>query len=101
MTKTKDIHEMMKKSEEVSRILKCLAHPLRLKVLCCLLEGEKSVNELVEYCGGSQSGMSQYLGKLKAENVLQSSKEGTFIYYSLKDQNLKKLIKALKEIYCT
>jgi ArsR family transcriptional regulator len=84
----------------VSQTLKSLSHPVRLKVLCQISEGEKSVNELTTFCGISQSAMSQFLGRMKSERVLSSRREGTRIFYRLQDSKLKRFLKAIKEIYC-
>ena len=99
MKKT-SLEKMLKNCDKVSQLLKSLSHPVRLKVLCQVIEGEKAVNELTKFCGISQSAMSQFLGRMKAEGVLNSRKEGTSVLYSLSDVKIKKLIHALKEMYC-
>ncbi len=92
--------EILAKSDEVSQILKSLSHPVRLKVLCQVMDGEKTVNELTEFCEIPQSAMSQFLLRMKNEGILISRKEGTFVYYDLADHKIKKLMKSIKEIYC-
>lgn len=96
----KSLESVLDRCEEVSALLKALSHPVRLKVLCHVMEDEKTVNELTDFCGISQSAMSQFLTRMKTEGVLQSRREGTFIYHGLADPKLKKLLKAIKEIYC-
>ncbi len=91
---------LVRQCDEVSGLLKSVSHPVRLKVLCQLMEGEKSVNELTEFCGISQSAMSQFLTRMKNEGVVVSRREGQFMYYSIEDSRLFRLMKALKEIYC-
>lgn len=95
-----DTNSIELKSEEISSILKSLAHPTRLKILCHVLDDEKSVNDLTSYCGIAQSAMSQFLGRMRDEGVLTSRREAQHIYYRIADGNLVKLLKALKEIYC-
>jgi DNA-binding transcriptional ArsR family regulator len=92
--------EILEKCDEVSQALKSLAHPVRLKVLCQILEGDKTVNELTEFCEIPQSAMSQFLIRMKNEGVLESRKEGTRVFYQLADLKTKKLLKSIKEIYC-
>lgn len=92
--------KLIGKCEEVSELLGALAHPVRLKVLCQTLGSEKSVNELTEFCGISQSAMSQFLGRMKSDGLLQSRREGTKVYYGIKDSRVRRLLKAIKEI-CT
>jgi ArsR family transcriptional regulator len=91
---------LFKQCESVSSVLKSLSHPVRLKILCQLLEKEQSVNELTDLCGISQSAMSQFLARMKEEGVVESRREHNFVYYRLEDQKLIKLLKALKDIYC-
>ena len=95
-----DLTKIIEKCDEVSVLLKSLSHPTRLKVLCQVMEGERTVNELTEFCGISQSAMSQFLGRMREEGILTSRREATFVYYGLADAKLKKLMKAIKEIYC-
>ena len=88
------------KCGEVSQVLKSLAHPVRLKVLCHVIDGERSVSELTEFCGISQSAMSQFLNRMRTEGIVDSRKVGTYVYYGIADPKLVKLLRSIKEIYC-
>ena len=98
--KEKNLITALGKCDEVSAILKALSHPVRLKVLCHVMDEEKSVNELTDFCGISQSAMSQFLTRMKSEGVLTARRHGTFVYHGLADPKLEKLLKAIKEIFC-
>lgn len=100
MSNTTTARLLTKQADSVAQVLKSLAHPVRLKILCQLLEGEQSVGDLTEFCGISQSAMSQFLNRMRAEGVLASRREGHFVYYVVADPRLGKLLRALKEIYC-
>ncbi|MBS1958163.1 MAG: winged helix-turn-helix transcriptional regulator [Bdellovibrionales bacterium] len=91
---------ILQKCDEVSQVLKSLSHPVRLKVLCQVIDGEKSVNELTEFCEISQSAMSQFLNRMRSEGVVESRKEGTSVYYSIANPKLIRLLRSVKEIYC-
>jgi ArsR family transcriptional regulator, virulence genes transcriptional regulator len=101
---SKDIGEtkkmLFKQCNEVSKLMKSLSHPVRLKVLCSTLEEEQSVNSLTEICGISQSAMSQFLKRMKNEKLLKSRKEGTFVYYFISDKKLLTFLNAVRSIYC-
>lgn len=84
----------------VSGLLKSLSHPVRLKILCQILGRERSVNELTQFCAISQSAMSQFLKRMKAEGILKSRREHHFVFYSIADEKLVRLLQAIKEIYC-
>ena len=90
--------------ELVTNILKCLAHKERLKIVCYLIEGEKTVTELVELVGISQSQMSQFLKQLKVNKILNSKKivkNGVAMQsYYIKDKKVKNILNTLKENYC-
>jgi len=100
MAKAETTKAILRKCEDVSRVMKSLSHPVRLKVLCCLMEREQGVNDLAEFCEVSQSGMSQFLKRMKAEGVLDSRREGNFVYYGIADKKLLRLLRAVKDIYC-
>jgi DNA-binding transcriptional ArsR family regulator len=80
--------------------MKAIAHPQRLKILCKLAQGKCSVSQLEEYCGASQSSVSQYLGKMKAEGLLTGRRKGKQIFYEIDSTDLLKLMKALQKIFC-
>ena len=90
--------------EKVSTILKCLSHQERLKIVCLLIDKERSVNELVEKIGISQSQMSQFLKQLKDIDIVTSKKiilNGiAHKIYFIKDSKIKNIIKVLKNNYC-
>lgn len=90
---------LFEKCNEVSNLLRAISHPDRLKILCSLLEGEKPVNDLIPLCNTSQSGVSQFLARMKAENLVTCRKEGTQVFYELSHPELRKIIRALKKIY--
>ncbi|MDH4468532.1 MAG: metalloregulator ArsR/SmtB family transcription factor [Bacteriovoracaceae bacterium] len=95
-----DVSKVIDQCDIVSGVLKSLSHPIRLKILCYVIEGDRTVNELTEYCGIAQSSMSQFLGRMRKEGILSSRRVATNIYYGMADPKLKKLLKSIKEIYC-
>lgn len=94
------IQKIEKSCEEVCLILKALSHPQRLLILGHLLEGSKTVGELVERCGASQSQMSQFLIRMKLEGLIGSEKNGKYQVYSLADMRLVRLMKTIQAEYC-
>ena len=93
-------NNLEKRCEEVAGLLKLVAHPHRLKILCCLVDGDKTVSELEEFCGASQSSVSQYLAKMKSEKILSAVREGQSIRYSLSHKEVRKLIEKMKVVFC-
>lgn len=87
--------------DHASTCLKAMAHPLRLKILCLLMQFEKiSVLDLVEAVGTSQSNISQHLSILKEKGLLRCDKEANKVYYSLVDENLNLLVSSIRNAFC-
>lgn len=89
---------LLDQCKEVSRWLKSIAHPVRLKILCVLLRGEKNVSDLMKECGTSQSLMSQWLSKMKAEGLLVVRREGHQMLYSVRSDETVALLAAIRDI---
>ena len=81
-------------------VLKAIAHPVRLKLLCALNSQELPVQSIVEKTGTSQSNISQHLSMLKERGILSSRRDINRIYYRVRDPQLLQLITLLKDIYC-
>lgn len=93
--------KMKDKCVEVSTIMKAIAHPQRLMIMCYLAEGEKNVGEIQELCEISQSQLSQFLNRMQREKLLKVRKESQFSYYSIADKNLIKLVQSMQKIFCS
>lgn len=91
---------MHPKAGAAAKMLKHLAHPSRLMVLCELGQGERSVGELEAVVGLSQSALSQHLAKLRAARLVSTRRESQTIYYSLADAGVTKIIGTLYDLYC-
>ena len=91
---------MRRRAGEAADLLRALSHEARLRVLCDLVEGEKSAGELVASSGLSQSALSQHLAKLREEGLVATRREGQVIFYRLKNANAARVLNTLNEIYC-
>ncbi|MBI4212593.1 MAG: winged helix-turn-helix transcriptional regulator, partial [Deltaproteobacteria bacterium] len=92
--------ELIQESCEAAKLLKTLAHPVRLQILCHLADGKKNVGELVGCCGSSQSLMSQFLGRMKLEGIIDAERDGQFTSYFIVDARTKELLKTLCRLFC-
>ncbi len=93
-------HEEMEKALEV---LKTLNHPVRLSILCNLMERqEMSAGEIVlqEKSFASQSQVSQYLKILREQGYVSARKEGQFVYYKISSLEIRELIEKMHELFC-
>lgn len=97
---SKDVQELKESSSDVASMLKNLANPHRLLILCLLSEGEFSVGELSTHIDLEQSPLSQHLARLRSEGLVKTRKESQTVYYSIADPNVEKIIGTLHSIYC-
>jgi ArsR family transcriptional regulator len=80
--------------------LKVLANEDRLLLLCQLSQGEMCVGELEEQLEIRQPTLSQQLGVLRAEGVVDTRREGKNIFYSVADPALLEIVAVLYRLYC-
>ena len=92
--------QMARHADEAAGLLKALAHPARLLVLCQLVEGECSVGELQPITGLSMSALSQHLAVLRELELVSTRRESQTIYYSLADGPAVGVLDALHAAYC-
>lgn len=78
---------------------KALAHPLRIRILELLAEGDKNVNELQTLIGSEGSAVSQQLSILRSKNIVYSEKDGNRVVYSLRDPMIIDLLNIAREIF--
>lgn len=82
-----------------AEFFKALSHPLRIKILRLLRPGEKSVTELQETLGLESSNVSQQLMILRAKNLVVARKEGTKVFYTVRDIQIYQLLDSAKEMF--
>lgn len=82
-----------------AEFFKALAHPIRIRILDCLRDGEKGVNELSEALQIEQANVSQQLAILRVRNIVAARKSGSNVYYSVADRTLFKLLDVAKSIF--
>lgn len=82
-----------------ARLLKLMASEPRLLLLCRLIEGEASVNDLAGHARMSQSTTSQHLAKMRAEGLVATRREAQTIHYRLADPAAMRVLDTLCEIY--
>jgi DNA-binding transcriptional ArsR family regulator len=81
-----------------AHLCKALAHPTRLLLIDELREGERSVGELAERLGLAQSNISQHLGILRRERLVVTRRDGSAVYYSLRDKRVTQAFDLLREV---
>ena len=87
-------------SDEALRLVaarfRALSDPSRLRILNRLMQGESSVQELVEATGFEQPNVSRHLSVLRREGVVARRADGNRALYSILDPTIVELC----EIVC-
>ena len=83
--------------EKATGILKTVAHPLRLRIVDLLTEGERTVGDIQNNLGVSQSLTSQQLSLMKSRGVLKSRRVGKLTYYSIERPEVIQVLHCLRK----
>lgn len=75
-----------------------LGHPVRVRVLELLRDGERTVGDLQAAMELDSSGMSQHLSVMRRAGLLDSRKDGTSVYYRVKDPRTFQLLEVARQI---
>jgi DNA-binding transcriptional ArsR family regulator len=78
-----------------AEVLKAMAHPIRLGVIEVLADGERTMSELYQELGCSQSMMSQQLKILSQQQLVNIRKDGTQKYCSLRNRDFLKVFSCM------
>jgi DNA-binding transcriptional ArsR family regulator len=94
------LSEMQTNVVEAADLLKVIAHPERLMVVCQLTQGEVGAGVLQANSTLSQSAFSQHLTVLRKHQLIQARKESQQVFYSLLDPRIEAIISSLHTVFC-
>ena len=86
-------------AEFKAEFFKSLANPLRIRILDCLRDGPKAVSEISSQLGVGPTNVSQQLAILRAKNLVSGNKNGSNVYYEVRDPRIFKLLDVGREIF--
>lgn len=87
--------------EDTAHVLRCLGHPLRLRILDVLERGgEVTVTEIYETLGVEQAVASQHLTTMWDKGILQRRKDGVHVFYSIGDERALKVLSCVRQGNC-
>lgn len=86
--------------EAMSKLLKSMSHPIRLKILCLLQDREMSVGELRDQVETTNANVSQHLNILRSQGIINYRKDANFIYNRIIDKRILELIQKMRVLFC-
>lgn len=81
-----------------AEFFRTLGHPVRVRILELLREGERTVGDLQNELQMDSSGTSQHLGVLRKHGILEGRREGTSVYYTVRDPRMFQLLEVSRQI---
>ena len=82
-----------------AELFKALGHPVRIRILELLRDGERTVSELQGELEIDASSVSQQLAVLRARQLVTGRKEGTSVHYSVADPQVFELLDIARSIF--
>jgi len=98
---TLELEDMRQAASQACSLMKVLANPDRLMIVCQLSQGEKRVGQLEELLGIVQPTLSQQLTVLRDEHLVSTRREGKNIYYTLDSPKALAVIATLYQQFCS
>lgn len=97
---TLDIQQLRANADAAGQLLKALANPDRLLLLCQLSQGERNVSELESLLGIQQPTLSQQLAVLRRDGLVETRREGKLIHYRISSPAALAVINTLYQLFC-
>jgi DNA-binding transcriptional ArsR family regulator len=83
--------------QAAAEIIKCIGHPLRLRLLEAMEDGEMTVIGLQVVTGAPQAMVSQQLGILRGRNIVGSRRDGPFVFYHIIEPKVHRILACIRE----
>lgn len=87
-------------AEHAADFLRAVAHPGRLRIVCALVEGERTASELARGARMRAPALSQQAAILEAGGLIARRREGQSVLYKLVAPEAKELARFLYRLYC-
>jgi DNA-binding transcriptional ArsR family regulator len=83
--------------QDAARVLKCIGHPLRLRIIELLDNGgEMTVTDIRETVGLEQAVASQHLNLMRDKGILRARREGVHVFYDISDEKVVRVMDCLR-----
>lgn len=86
--------------DAMSKLLKSMSHPIRLKILCLLQDKEMSVGDIREQVKTTNANVSQHLNILRSQGIIGYRKDANFIYNRIQDPRIIELMSKMQALFC-
>ncbi len=95
-----DLQRMQQRASEAAQVLQACSHQGRLMLLCQLSQEELCVGALQARLGIQQPSLSQQLGILRRQGLIESRRDGQQVFYQVADERVRNLVDSFYQIFC-
>ena len=81
--------------EEAAECLRIMAHPVRLRIVDILMQGEFPVHEIARLCALPAHQASEHLRLLQGRGLLAASRAGRVVHYRIANPRLPALLRCI------
>lgn len=82
--------------DRAAAVIKCLGHPLRLRLLEAMTSGDQTVTELQRATGATQAVVSQQLGILRGRGVVGAARRGPHVFYGIREPKVHHILDCIR-----
>ncbi len=93
--------DMLSAADAASELLKALASPHRLMIVCRLIDGEQTVGALAATLGVRESLVSQHLAVLRRERIVSARRDGQSMHYAVSSPRARAVVETIAQQFCT
>jgi len=84
---------------DAAEMIRVLGHPVRLRIVECLEDGERTVSELQEALTATQAAVSQQLARMRAAGIVRGRRDGVNVWYSIADERVVQMLDCLRHCH--
>jgi len=85
------------KAAHIAEVLKAVAHPLRIRIVAILCDGDEHVTGLSERLDAPQAIVSQQLKILRSQGLVEATREHGFATYRIAEPALHNLVGCMEK----
>lgn len=84
---------------DAADMIRVLGHPVRLRIVECLEDGERTVSDLQASLRAPQAAVSQQLARMRAAGIVRGRRDGVNVHYSIADERVVQMLNCLRECH--
>lgn len=85
------------KAAHIAEVLKAVAHPLRIRIVAILCDGDEHVTGLAERLDAPQAIVSQQLRILRSQGLVEATRQAGFATYRIAEPALHTLVGCMEK----